>query len=204
MKDTLIERLTRYVKIDTQSDAASGATPSTDKQWNLIRLLEQELKDIGMTEVETDEKGYLMATLPENIEDAPVIGFLAHVDTSTDFTGTGVNPQIVEYMGGDIILNEEEDVVLSPNQFPELEKYKCHTLMTTECTTLLVANNRPGVSVDITAMEYLINNDEIRDGKIREAFTPDEEIWHLPHHFDVVRLGAGFDYTPDGNPEGEL
>ena len=112
MKDTLIERLTRYVKIDTQSDAASHTTPSTDKQWELLKVLEQELKDIGMDEVEIDDRGYLMATLPANVEGAPVIGFLAHVDTSTDFTGAGVNPQIVEYAGGDIILNREENVIL--------------------------------------------------------------------------------------------
>ncbi|KKK32914.1 peptidase T [Salinicoccus sediminis] len=204
MKDKLIERLTRYVKIDTQSDAASHTTPSTDKQWDLIRLLEQELKDIGMADVETDDKGYLMATLPANVEGAPVVGFLAHVDTSTDFTGAGVNPQIIEYAGGDIILNREENVVLSPNQFPELEKYVGHTLMTTDGTTLLGADNKAGIAEIMTAMEYLINNDDIKHGRIRVAFTPDEEIGRGPHHFDVDHFGADFAYTVDGGPEGEL
>ncbi|WP_411842550.1 peptidase T [Salinicoccus sp. HZC-1] len=204
MKNTLIERLTNYVKIDTQSDASSETTPSTGKQWDLIRLLEKELKEIGMTEVETDDNGYLMATLPANVENAPVIGFLAHVDTATDFTGAGVTPQVVEYEGGDIILDEEKNIVLSPNQFPELSGYKEHTLITTDGTTLLGADNKAGIAEIMTAMEYLLNNDEIRHGKIRVAFTPDEEIGRGPHQFDVERFGAEFAYTVDGGPEGEL
>ncbi|AKG74692.1 peptidase T [Salinicoccus halodurans] len=204
MKDKLIERLTSYVKIDTQSDASSETTPSTDKQWDLIRYLEKELKEIGMSEVKTDDKGYLMATLPANVEDAPVIGFLAHVDTATDFTGADVSPQVVEYEGGDIILNEKESIVLSPAEFPELPGYKGHTLMTTDGTTLLGADNKAGVAEIMTAMEYLINNEDIKHGKIRVAFTPDEEIGRGPHHFDVDRFGAEYAYTVDGGPEGEL
>ncbi len=204
MKEKLIERLTNYVKIDTQSDASSETTPSTDKQWELIRLLEKELEEIGMSDVETDDKGYLMATLPANVENAPVIGFLAHVDTATDFTGAGVSPQIIDYEGGDIILNEQENIVLSKEQFPELEGYRGHTLVTTDGTTLLGADNKAGVAEIMTAMEYLINNEGIKHGKIRVAFTPDEEIGRGPHHFDVERFGAEFAYTVDGGPEGEL
>ncbi|MFC3418769.1 peptidase T [Salinicoccus hispanicus] len=204
MHNKLIDRLSRYAKIDTQSDVSGDAVPSTYKQWDLINLLASELKEIGMGEVEVDDNGYLMATLPANTDGAPVIGFLAHVDTATDFTGAGVNPQVVEYAGGEIVLNEALDVVLSPDQFPELENYKGHTLMTTDGTTLLGADNKAGVAEIMTAMEYLINNEEIKHGKIRVAFTPDEEIGRGPHHFDVERFGADFAYTVDGGPLGEL
>ncbi|GAB3062722.1 peptidase T [Salinicoccus sesuvii] len=204
MQSKLIERLSRYAKIDTQSDASGESVPSTYKQWDLIRLLASELEAIGMEEVEVDDNGYLMATLPANIDNAPVIGFLAHVDTATDFTGAGVNPQIVDYKGGQIVLNEALDVVLSPDQFPELEKYIGHTLMTTDGTTLLGADNKAGIAEIMTAMEYLINNESVKHGKIRVAFTPDEEIGRGPHHFDVDRFGADFAYTVDGGPLGEL
>ena len=204
LRTQLIERLERYAKIDTQSDASSEAVPSTYKQWDLIRLLEEELKALGMEEVETDENGYLMATLPANAEDAPVIGFLAHVDTATDFTGKGVNPQVIDYDGGEIVLNEALDVILTPEQFPELEGYSGHTLMTTDGTTLLGADNKAGIAEIMTAMEYLIDHPEVKHGKIRVAFTPDEEIGRGPHHFDVERFGADFAYTVDGGPLGEL
>lgn len=204
MRTQLIERLERYAKIDTQSDASSEAVPSTYKQWDLIRLLEEELKALGMEEVETDENGYLMATLPANAEGAPVIGFLAHVDTATDFTGKGVNPQVIDYDGGEIVLNEALDVILTPEQFPELEGYSGHTLMTTDGTTLLGADNKAGIAEIMTAMEYLIDHPEVKHGKIRVAFTPDEEIGRGPHHFDVERFGADFAYTVDGGPLGEL
>lgn len=204
MKDTLIERLSRYAKIDTESDAAGETTPSTDKQWDLINELKRELESIGMADVDVDDKGYLFATLPANIEGVPTIGFLAHVDTSTDFTGAGVNPQIHEYEGGDITLNESLNVVLSPSQFPELERYKGHTLMTADGTTLLGADNKAGVAEIMTAMEYLINHPEIGHGKVRVGFTPDEEIGRGPHHFDVGRFGADYAYTVDGGPLGEL
>lgn len=204
LRTQLIERLSKYARIDTQSDASSESIPSTYKQWDLIRLLEKELKEIGMEEVETDENGYLMATLPANTEGAPVIGFLAHVDTATDFTGRGVNPQVVDYEGGDIVLNEALGVTLTPKQFPELEDYRGHTLMTTDGTTLLGADNKAGVAEIMTAMEYLIDHPEVKHGKIRVAFTPDEEIGRGPHHFDVERFGADFAYTVDGGPLGEL
>lgn len=204
MRNKLIDRLSRYAKIDTQSDVSGDSVPSTYKQWDLIHLLASELEEIGMEEVEVDDNGYLMATLPANTDNAPVIGFLAHVDTATDFTGAGVNPQVVYYEGGEIVLNAALDVVLSPDQFPELEKYEGHTLMTTDGTTLLGADNKAGIAEIMTAMEYLINNKEIKHGKIRVAFTPDEEIGRGPHHFDVDRFGADFAYTVDGGPIGEL
>lgn len=204
MKDQLIERLTTYVKVDTQSDPDSEATPSTNKQWNLIKLLEDELKSIGMEEVESDDNGYLMATLPANTENVPVIGFLAHVDTSPDFTSENVNPQVVDYESGDIVLNEAEGITLSTEEFPELASYKGHTLVTTDGTTLLGADNKAGVTEVMTAMEHLINTPDIKHGKIRVAFTPDEEIGRGPHKFDVDRFGADFAYTVDGGPVGEL
>lgn len=204
MKDKLIERLTTYVKYDTQSDAASDTTPSTDKQWNLLKALKEELGEIGLEEITLDGQGYLMATLPANIEDAPVIGFLAHVDTATDFTGTGVNPQVIEYSGGDIILNEAENIVLSPDEYPELKRYIGHTLITTDGTTLLGADNKAGIAEVVTAIEHLKNNPEIKHGKIRIAFTPDEEIGRGPHKFDVDAFGAEYAYTVDGGPIGEL
>lgn len=204
MREALIERLTRYAKVDTQSNADSNTTPSTEKQWNLINILKQELEDIGMSDVSVDEKGYLFATLPKNIEGIETIGFLAHVDTATDFTGADVNPQIVDYDGGNIVLNEAMDVILSPSDFPELENYKGHTLITTDGTTLLGADNKAGVAEIMTAVEYLINHPEVKHGDVRVAFTPDEEIGRGPHHFDVKRFGADYAYTVDGGPLGEL
>ena len=169
-------------------------------------MLEEELKSIGMQEVSIDENGYLMATLPSNTEkDVPTIGFLAHVDTATDFTGKNVNPQIHEnYDGGDITLNEALKVVLSPKDFPSLPEYKGHTLITTDGTTLLGADNKAGVAEIMTAMAYLIKHPEIKHGKVRVAFTPDEEIGRGPHKFDVARFDATYAYTVDGGPLGEL
>ncbi|ARI75982.1 peptidase T [Halobacillus mangrovi] len=204
MKNELLERFKSYVTIDTQSDENSDTTPSTKGQWELAEKLVEELKEIGMEEVTIDENAYVMATLPANIDkDVPVIGFLAHVDTATDFTGENVHPQVVEnYDGGDINLNE--DVVLSPNNFPELEGYKGHTLITTDGTTLLGADNKAGITEIMTAMNYLIQHPEIKHGKIRVAFTPDEEIGRGPHKFNVDKFGASYAYTVDGGPLGEL
>ncbi|WHY91921.1 peptidase T [Neobacillus cucumis] len=206
MKNEIIERFTSYVKIDTQSDESSSTCPSTPGQWTLLHMLEEELKSIGMQEVSIDENGYLMATLPSNTEkDVPTIGFLAHVDTATDFTGKNVNPQIHEnYDGGDITLNEALKVVLSPKDFPSLPEYKGHTLITTDGTTLLGADNKAGVAEIMTAMAYLIKHPEIKHGKVRVAFTPDEEIGRGPHKFDVARFDATYAYTVDGGPLGEL
>lgn len=204
MKEELIERLSRYAKIDTQSDASSETVPSTDKQWNLLKELETELNAIGLSDVNLDNKGYLFATLPANTEGKKTIGFLAHVDTATDFTGTNVKPQLVKYEGGSIVLNEALNIVLTPEQFPNLNNYKGHTLMTTDGTTLLGADNKAGVAEIITAVEYLIKNPHIKHGAVKVGFTPDEEIGRGPHDFDVERFDADFAYTVDGGPLGEL
>jgi tripeptide aminopeptidase len=204
MKETVIERLIRYAKIDTQSDANSVTTPSTEKQWDLLKVLEQELKEIGMSDVAVDENGYLFATLPANsTKDIPTIGFLAHVDTATDFTGTNVNPKRWDnYDGKDLQLND--DVVLTTAMSPELAGYVGQTLITTDGTTLLGADDKAGIVEIMTAMEYLINHPEIEHGELRVGFTPDEEIGRGPHKFDVERFNADFAYTMDGGPLGEL
>lgn len=206
MKEELIKRLTTYVKIDTQSNEDSDTTPSTPGQFDLINVLIEELKEIGMEDVETDDNGYLMATLPANTDkDVPTIGFLAHVDTATDFTGKNVKPQLVEkFDGNDITLNEALNIVLSKDEFPELPSYKGHTLITTDGTTLLGADNKAGIAEIMTAMNFLIQHPEIEHGRIRVAFTPDEEIGRGPHKFDVERFDAKYAYTIDGGPLGEL
>ncbi|PAE17774.1 peptidase T [Virgibacillus sp. 7505] len=206
MKQTLIDRLSTYAKVDTQSNEDVETTPSTPGQLELANMLVDELKQIGMEEVTIDENGYVMATLPATTDkDVPVIGFMAHVDTATDFTGKNVNPQVIEnFDGNDITLNEKLDVVLSAAEFPELPGYKGHTLMTTDGTTLLGADNKAGIAEIMTAMEYLIQHPEIKHGKIRVAFTPDEEIGRGPHKFDVEAFGATYAYTMDGGPLGEL
>ena len=204
MKETLIERLVRYAKIDTQSDALSTNCPSTDGQWDLLHELQKELVAIGLEEITLDENGYLFATLPANTEkEIPTIGFLAHVDTATDYTGKNVNPQLIEsYDGQDIILNEH--TIMTVQDFPELKNYGGHTLITTDGTTLLGADDKAGIAIIMTAMEYFIQNPEVKHGKIRVAFTPDEEIGRGPHKFDVEKFGAKFAYTMDGGPLGEL
>ncbi|WP_144493205.1 peptidase T [Bacillus pumilus] len=206
MKEEMIQRFTSYVKVDTQSDAEKESCPSTEGQLNLARQLVEEMKSIGIQEVTMDENGYVMGTIPSNTDkDVPTIGFLAHIDTATDFTGKNVKPQLHEnYQGGDITLNEDLHIVLSPTQFPNLQKYQGHTLITTDGTTLLGADNKAGIAEIMTAMHYLIENPEIKHGKIRVAFTPDEEIGRGPHKFDVDAFGASYAYTIDGGPLGEL
>lgn len=204
MKETLIERLVRYAKIDTQSDASSTTCPSTEGQWDLLHELEKELATVGLEEITLDENGYLFATLPANTDkEIPTIGFLAHVDTATDYTGKNVNPQRIEsYDGLDITLNE--NTIMSVQDFPELKNYVGHTLLTTDGTTLLGADDKAGIAIIMTAMEYFIEHPEVKHGKIRVAFTPDEEIGRGPHKFDVEKFGAKFAYTMDGGPLGEL
>lgn len=205
LKNELIERLSSYVQIDTQSNEESETCPSTPGQWDLLRQLEQELHTLGLEEITLNDEGYLMATLPSNSDkDVPVIGFMAHVDTATDFTGKNVKPQLVEYNGGDILLNKEQGVVLSPKDFPELDGYHGHTLMTTDGTTLLGADNKAGIAEIMTAVHYLLDHPEVKHGKLRIAFTPDEEIGRGPHRFDVDAYGAKYAYTVDGGPLGEL
>ena len=202
----LIDRFVGYVTTDTESDASSPTTPSTDKQWDLANKLYKELKAIGMTEVTIDSKAYVMATLESNVQhQVPTIGFVSHFDTSPDFTGANVKPQIHEnYDGGDIVLNEEKQIVLSPSYFEDLLLYKGQTLITTDGTTLLGADDKAGIAEIVSAMEYLINNPEIPHGRIRVCFTPDEEIGRGAHHFDVEKFGADWAYTMDGSQIGEL
>ncbi len=205
-KQHLINRFVSYVTVDTESDPNSDTTPSTKKQWNLANKLVEELNKIGMQDVSIDENAYVMATLPSNIDKkVPTIGFISHFDTSPDFTGANVKPQIVEnYDGKDIILNKEQDIVLSPSYFEDLLLYKGQTLITTDGTTLLGADDKAGIAEIISAMEYLINHPEIKHGKIRVGFTPDEEIGRGAHKFDVEKFGADWAYTMDGSRVGEL
>ena len=202
----IIDRFISYVIIDTESDSNSETTPSTKKQWDLANKLAEELKTIGMQDVTIDEKAYIMATLPSNVtHEVPVIGFISHFDTSPDFSGANVKPQIVSnYDGKDIVLNAEKNIVLSPNYFKDLLLYKGQTLITTDGTTLLGADDKAGITEIVTAMEFLINNPEIKHGKIRVGFTPDEEIGRGAHHFDVAKFGADWAYTLDGSQIGEL
>lgn len=201
-----MSRFLEYVTTDTQSDPYSQTTPSTEKQWDLAKKLVMELHQIGMQEVSIDENAYIMATLPSNIEKrVPTIGFVSHFDTSPDFSGRNVKPQIIEnYDGKDIVLNKLNNIVLSPDFFEDLKAYEGQTLITTDGTTLLGADDKAGIAEIITAMEYLIQHPEIKHGKIRIAFTPDEEIGRGAHKFDVEKFGAEWAYTMDGSQVGEL
>lgn len=202
----IIDRFISYVTVDTESDPNSETTPSSKKQWDLANQLVKELKTIGMEDVTIDDKAYIMATLPSNVSlEVPVIGFVSHFDTTPDFTGANVKPQIIEnYNGKDIILNAEQNIVLSPSYFKDLLQYKGQTLITTDGTTLLGADDKAGITEIVTAMEYLIQHPEIKHGKIRVGFTPDEEIGRGAHHFDVEKFGADWAYTMDGSQIGEL
>ena len=201
------ERFLQYVKFDTQSDELTNMTPSTPGQMIFARHLEKELQDLGLTEITLDENGYLMATLPGNItdRDVPTVGFIAHLDTSPDMSGKHVNPRIVEkYDGGDIVLNAADNIVLSPSEFPELLHYVGQDLIVTDGKTLLGADDKAGIAEIITAVDYLKNHPEIKHGKIRIAFNPDEEIGQGAHKFDVKLFGADWAYTMDGGEIGEL
>lgn len=203
---TVTERFLSYVAFDTQSDELTNMTPSTPGQMIFARFLKERLEEMGLEEVTLDDNGYLMATLPANgCEDAPVIGFIAHLDTSPDMSGKHVKPRIVNnYDGKDIVLNQEKKIVLSPVEFPELLNYLGQDLIVTDGTTLLGADDKAGIAEIITAVAYLQSHPEIKHGKIRIAFNPDEEIGQGAHKFDVVRFGAEFAYTMDGGAVGEL
>ena len=203
---TVVDRFLNYVKFDTQSDELTNLTPSTPGQMIFAQHLEKELQELGLTEISLDDNGYLMATLPANTDkDVPTIGFIAHLDTSPDMSGRHVKPRIVEkYAGGDITLNSEENVVLSPSQFPELNDYVSHDLIVTDGNTLLGADDKAGISEIIAAVDYLKNHPEIKHGKIRIAFNPDEEIGQGAHKFDVKHFDADWAYTMDGGAIGEL
>lgn len=203
MKEKVIERFIRYAKIHTTSDPESSTYPSTSRQLEFMHLLAEELKNIGCAEVEVDEFGYLMATIPANTnKKSPVIGFIAHVDTSPDFSGENVNPQIVQDYNG-LPIHLKSGLLLDPAEFPELLYYKGQTLITTDGTTLLGADDKAGVAEIVTAAEIIIKSD-IPHGKIRLGFTPDEEIGKGTDHFDVKKFGADFAYTLDGGEIGEL
>lgn len=202
----IIDRFISYVTIDTESDPNSDTTPSTAKQWDLANKLVEELNAMGMQDVTIDENAYIMATLPSNVDHkVPTIGFVAHFDTTPDFTGANVNPQIIKnYDGKDIVLNAEKNIILSPSYFEDLLLYKGQTLITTDGTTLLGADDKAGLTEIMTAMEYLIQHPEIKHGKIRVGFTPDEEIGRGAHKFDVEKFGCEYAYTMDGSQIGEL
>jgi tripeptide aminopeptidase len=206
LKEEMIKRFISYVQVDTRSDDDSETCPSTAGQLSLGRMLVEELQSIGMQEVTIDENGYVMATLPSNTDkQVPTIGFLAHLDTATEFSGAGVKPQILEnYDGGHIVLNKEQQIVLTPEQFPDLNKYAGQTLITTDGTTLLGADDKAGIAEIMTAMAYLIRHPEIKHGKVRVCFNPDEEIGRGPHRFDVATFNADVAYTLDGGELGEL
>lgn len=202
---TLIDRFLKYVSFDTQSSETTGTTPSTPGQRVFARALVEELERIGLEEITLDENSYLMATLPANTaETLPVIGFIAHLDTSPDMSGKDVQPRIVDYEGGDIVLSEDGAVVLSAEMFPELSEYVGRQLIVTDGRTLLGADDKAGIAAIISAVEYLKAHPEIKHGKIRIAFTPDEEIGAGADHFDVEKFGADWAYTIDGGRAGEL
>ena len=205
-KKHLIDRFISYVTVDTESDPTSDSTPSTSKQWDLANALVEELKHIGLEDVTIDDNAYIMATLPSNVpHQVPTIGFISHFDTTPDFTGKDVKPQIIEnYDGKDIVLNKEQDIILSPSYFEDLLLYKGQTLITTDGTTLLGADDKAGITEIVSAMEYLVQHPEVKHGKIRIGFTPDEEIGRGAHKFDVEKFGADWAYTMDGSQVGEL
>lgn len=201
--DKIVERFKRYIAIDTRSDANSETVPSTKGQLELGKILVGELNELGLEDVVQDKNGYVYATLPSNTDkEVPTIGFVAHFDTSPDMDGKVINPQVIEYQGGDIKLNDKYSITL--DEFPELEELKGKTLITTDGTTLLGADDKAGIAEIVDAMEYLISNPEIKHGTIKIGFTPDEEIGKGADLFDVEGFGADFAYTMDGGPLGEL
>ena len=203
---TVTDRFIKYAKFDTESDTETGITPSTPGQMVLAREIEKELREMGLEDITLDDNAYLMATLPANTDKkVPSIGFIAHLDTSPDLTGKDVNPRIVKnYDGTDIVLNKETNVVLSPADFPEMLDYKGQDLIVTDGNTLLGADDKAGIAEIITAIKYLQDHPEIKHGKIRIGFNPDEEIGLGAHNFDVEKFGCEWAYTMDGGPIGEL
>jgi tripeptide aminopeptidase len=206
MKEKILERFFKYIKTDTQSSPDSTLFPSTEKQLLLAKMLVDDLKNAGLIDISLDEKGYVMATLPSNVEaNLPVIGFLSHMDTSPDMSGTNVNPQVVtNYNGEDILLNRITGLTLKTSDFPEIKQYKGQTIITTDGTTLLGADDKAGITEIITAMEYLVLHPEIKHGTVKVGFTPDEEVGRGVDFFDVNKFGAAYAYTIDGGEIGEL
>jgi tripeptide aminopeptidase len=204
--DKISDRFIRYARIDTQSDEKSTTCPSTNKQFNLAKVLIEELKEMGITKTELDENGYVYATIPSNIDKkVPTVGFIAHLDTSPDLTAENVRPILVKnYAGKDVILNQENEVVLSPNEFPELLRYVGQDLITTDGTSLLGADDKAGVAEIMQMAQYLTSNPDIKHGTVKIGFTPDEEIGRGADLFNVEKFGADFAYTIDGGGIGEL
>lgn len=205
--ESVKDKFLRYISIDTASDPESDSQPSSNKQYNLLNMLESELKAMGIKDAAVDEFGYVMATIPSNIQDnsVPVIGFIAHVDTAPDASGANIKPQFFEnYDGSDIVVNKEKNIVLSPSEFPELNNYKGDTIITTDGTTLLGADDKAGVAEIMCAAEYIMNNPEFKHGTIKIGFTPDEEIGRGVDKFNVAKFGAQYAYTLDGGQIGEI
>ena len=203
---TLVERFLKYVKFDTQSDELTNLTPSTPGQMVFAKALEQELHEMGLSDISLDENGYLFATLPGNCQgnDVPTIGFIAHMDTAPDMSGHDVRPRIVDYNGGVVTLNEEQGITLDPEQFPELNDYVGQRIIVTDGNTLLGADDKAGIAEILTAVEWFQQHPEVPHGDIRIGFNPDEEIGLGAHHFDVEKFGADWAYTMDGGAVGEL
>lgn len=205
-KEKLLNRFITYIKIFSTSDAESETTPSTERQWDIANYLHKELQELGLEDVNIDEKGYVFGFIPSNIEETvPQVGFIAHYDSSPDFNGENVNPQIWEnYNGEDLLLNKETGFTLSSTKFESLKKYIGQTIITTDGTTLLSADDKAGVAEIVTAAEFLLANPQIKHGRISIGFNPDEEIGRGAHHFDVEKFGAEWAYTMDGGEIGEL
>ena len=205
-REKLLNRFITYIKIFSTSDAESETTPSTERQWDIANYLYKELQDLGLEDVSIDEKGYVFGFIPSNKEEeVPQVGFIAHYDSSPDFNGENVNPQIWEnYDGEDLLLNKETGFTLSSTKFESLKKYIGQTIITTDGTTLLSADDKAGVAEIVTAAEFLLANPQIKHGRISIGFNPDEEIGRGAHHFDVEKFGAEWAYTMDGGEIGEL
>ncbi len=203
--EKLVERFIRYAKVNTQSNENVKTCPSSPGQIQLAQILVSELQDLGMSDVSMDGNGYVMATLPANtVKTVPVVGFISHMDTSPDFKGERVNPQIVDHVGKPIVLNARENIVLSPVDFPVINHYLGQQIITTDGTTLLGADNKAGIAEIITAMDYLLHHPEIKHGPVRICFTPDEEIGRGADKFDVKKFNASYAYTVDGGGIGEI
>lgn len=202
---SITDRFLKYVSFCTTSDEETNMTPSTPGQMMFAKYLKDELTALGMQEVELDDNGYIMATLPANVEGKPTIGFIAHMDTAPDASGKNIHPRIVsQYDGKDIVLNEKENIVLETSKYPEILRYEGQDIIVTDGKTLLGADDKAGIAEIVSACEYLIHHPEIKHGKIRVGFTPDEEIGQGADHFDVQKFGCDFAYTMDGGAIGEL
>lgn len=202
---SLVDRFLKYVKFDTQSDELTNLTPSTPGQMVFAKELYKDLVEMGLSDVTLDDNGYLFATLPGNCDgNVPTVGFIAHMDTAPDMSGHDVKPRIVDYKGGDVVLNEQSGIMLSPNQFPELNDFVGQQIIVTDGNTLLGADDKAGIAEIVSAVEWFQQHPEVKHGDIRIGFNPDEEIGLGAHHFDVEKFGADWAYTMDGGAEGEL